>query len=360
MTLACPQCKSSISRDRQRFCYRCGHDLSAFYDSLNAPVKEDSLNPGTAMFGSPGKDNPPRSSTATGEQPVARDTGEQPLDLDTIAIDPVDATEETAPVSGEHKATLRILLPTGDVFDRELASAEVQMGKGPRNDIVITDPAVSTTHALIKAEEGGYVLTDLGSRNGTYLNGERISEPKRLSHGDVITLGLSKLTFRLSDYSETGAIQMADMKALPVRSTPPPLTEESLAQAISAEGLISSGEVARLREEKPGLTLYRALLEGQAVAEDKLRDLMVRVFKIPTVDLTVTPVDDQLAAKFPPKLARSRHVFPISSEGNRLALAVADPTDTEAVEEVKREMDMPVDVRLATASEIEQIGRAHV
>ena len=354
MTLACPQCKSSISRDRQRFCYRCGHDLSAFYDSLNAPVKEDSLNPGTAMFGSPFEGKTPRPSTVTGEQRAARDTGEQSLDLDTIAIDPIDATAETTPVSEENKATLRILLPTGDVFDKELASAEAQMGKGPRNDIVIADPAVSTTHALIKAEEGGYILTDLGSRNGTYLNGERISEPKRLSHGDVIGLGLSKLTFRLNDYSETGAIQMGDLKAPSVRLTPPPLTEDSLAHALSAEGLVSSDEVTRLREEKPGRRLHRGLIEARAIAEDTLRDLMSRVFKIPTVDLAAAPVDETLAAKFPSRLARSRQVFPIAVEGDRVVLAVADPTDTDAVEEVGREMGMPVDIRLATASEIAQ------
>lgn len=359
MTLACPQCKSAISRERQRFCYRCGHDLRVFYDSLNAPAKEDSLNSGTAMFGTPHEARPPRPSTVTGEQPVARETGEQSLDLDTLAIDPVDLTAETAPASGDRKATLRILLPTGDVFDKELASAEAQVGKGPRNDIVIADPAVSTTHSLIKLEADGYLLTDLGSRNGTYLNGERISEPRRLNHGDVIGMGLSKLTFRLSDYSETGAIQRSDILALHSRQTPPPLTEDSLAQALSSEGIISGGEVSRLREENPGRRLYRTLIESKAVAEDKLRDLMGRVFKIPAADLSTAQVDDALAAQFPSRLARSSQVFPIAMEGNRLALAVADPTDTAVVEEAQREMNMPIDVRLATASEITRLIDRH-
>lgn len=360
MTFACPQCKSSISRDRQRFCYRCGHDLRAFYDTINAPVKEDTFTSGTAMFGTPMESKPPRGSTTTGEQPVARDTGEQVLDLDTLAIDPVDPTAGKTPASGEGKATLRILLPTGDVFDKELANAEAQMGKGPRNDIVIADPAVSTTHALIKAEAGGYTLTDLGSRNGTYLNGERIPEPRRLNHGDVIGLGLSKLTFRLNDYSETGAIQKTDLIPPPARPAPLPLTEDSLAQALASEGLVSSDEVTRLKGEKPGRRLYRALVEAGAIAEEKLRDLMSRVFKIPAADLASAQVDDALAARFPPRLARASHVFPLGIEGDRLALAVADPTDTEAIEEVEREMGMPVDVRLATASQIaQQIDRRY-
>mgnify|MGYP003439053018 CR=1 FL=1 len=45
----------------------------------------------------------------------------------------------------------------------------------PRNDIVIADPAVSSAHAIISYEKGNYTIRDLGSRNGTYLNGDRLT-----------------------------------------------------------------------------------------------------------------------------------------------------------------------------------------
>src|SRR6185369_2269128 len=103
-------------------------------------------------------------------------------------------------------ASLKILLPTGDVFDRDITNAETQIGKGPRNDLVIADPAVSTAHAILRRDGDSYTISDIGSRNGTYVNGERVAESQKLNHGDVIGIGLSKLTFRIGNHSETGAI----------------------------------------------------------------------------------------------------------------------------------------------------------
>src|SRR5207302_6611855 len=105
------------------------------------------------------------------------------------------------------KATLRILLPTGDVFDRPFSDGDTQIGKGPRNDVVMADAAVSAAHAIIHTEGETYSITDIGSRNGTYVNGERVSGPRKLNHGDVISMGLSKLTFRIADYDDTSAIE---------------------------------------------------------------------------------------------------------------------------------------------------------
>ena len=67
-------------------------------------------------------------------------------------MNPLEITSDSLHPSsvGEQKATLRILLPTGDLFDRELTRVETQLGKNPRNDLVIADSSVSTTHAVIR------------------------------------------------------------------------------------------------------------------------------------------------------------------------------------------------------------------
>jgi pSer/pThr/pTyr-binding forkhead associated (FHA) protein len=270
------------------------------------------------------------------------------LDLTETTSDSIIPAAET-----QEKATLRILLPTGDVFDREITRLETQMGKNPRNDIMIADSAVSSTHALIRNENGIYTISDLGSRNGTYVNGERISKPRRLEHGDVIGLGLSKLTFRMGGHSETGAINATEVLTAPVDTGPPPLTEESLARAVVAGGLVTAGSLGRLRADAPpGRRLYRVLAEQRAVSEEALRDLMSRTFQIDVVDLRAAEVDETLTARFPALLAREHKVFPIASEPERLILAVADPTDSEAVRAVEREMGTRVVVRLATLAEI--------
>jgi hypothetical protein len=70
------------------------------------------------------------------------------------------------------------------------------IGRGPQCDMVISSPRVSREHAVITKENGSYVLKDLGSSNGTWLNGERLTR-RELTNGDVIVLGTEALTFIL-------------------------------------------------------------------------------------------------------------------------------------------------------------------
>jgi hypothetical protein len=56
-----------------------------------------------------------------------------------------------------------------------LTMATVRVGQGPQNDIVLDDDTVSKVHALLEFADGGWRLTDLDSRNGTYLEGVRLA-----------------------------------------------------------------------------------------------------------------------------------------------------------------------------------------
>lgn len=65
----------------------------------------------------------------------------------------------------------------------------VIIGRSPDADLVIADDFVSGTHARITPAEGGPVIEDLGSTNGTIVNGQPATRPLQLSAGDVIELG---------------------------------------------------------------------------------------------------------------------------------------------------------------------------
>ncbi|HEY6770917.1 MAG TPA: FHA domain-containing protein [Solirubrobacterales bacterium] len=60
-------------------------------------------------------------------------------------------------------------------------------------DLVIPDPGVSRRHARVVTHNGGVIVEDLGSSNGTYVNGERISGPVELGTGDEVQLGQTVL-----------------------------------------------------------------------------------------------------------------------------------------------------------------------
>jgi hypothetical protein len=75
--------------------------------------------------------------------------------------------------------------------------AGATLGRSRQCDVVLSDPNVSRQHAEIRPRGGSWVLTDLGSTNGTLLNGRRIERPEVVKRGDEIELGTSVITFEL-------------------------------------------------------------------------------------------------------------------------------------------------------------------
>lgn len=71
----------------------------------------------------------------------------------------------------------------------------IRIGRQSDNDLVVPDPGVSRHHAEVVAESGDFLVRDLGSTNGTHVNGEQIDE-HRLLDGDRITVGHSSIEFR--------------------------------------------------------------------------------------------------------------------------------------------------------------------
>jgi adenylate cyclase len=92
-------------------------------------------------------------------------------------------------------ALLRIISPESPERSVELARHNT-LGRHPDNTIQILDRIVSKNHCHIDAAaDGSFVLKDLGSLNGTFVNGERVSGECALNAGDEISLGSTKLVF---------------------------------------------------------------------------------------------------------------------------------------------------------------------
>jgi pSer/pThr/pTyr-binding forkhead associated (FHA) protein len=77
----------------------------------------------------------------------------------------------------------------------EIDTAAVTVGRGAGNDIPLDDDFASTLHARVESRPDGVWLEDVGSTNGTAVNGVRVEEAQKLAPGDVIRIGETDLRF---------------------------------------------------------------------------------------------------------------------------------------------------------------------
>ncbi|MCX6568424.1 MAG: SpoIIE family protein phosphatase [Candidatus Aminicenantes bacterium] len=92
-------------------------------------------------------------------------------------------------------AKLYIYPKEGNPWKLEVDREAVSIGRAQGNDVAVADPNCSSRHAYIERAEGGFVIRDAGSKNGTFVNGRRIDCPAVLSPGDEIAIGLTTMTF---------------------------------------------------------------------------------------------------------------------------------------------------------------------
>ena len=78
----------------------------------------------------------------------------------------------------------------------DLGSALITIGRASDNDVILDDAQVSRHHCQLKLQHGAYSLADLGSRNGSWVNGEQVSEVA-LGPGDLIRIGSTEIEFQV-------------------------------------------------------------------------------------------------------------------------------------------------------------------
>ncbi len=110
-----------------------------------------------------------------------------------------------------------------------LVKSELFIGRDLSNDIVINDPEISRRHARLYIQNGAFVLEDLGSTNGSSVNGQRLVSPYTLHPGEVITLGERiTLVFEAVELEESTTLSTSSLKQSAavqpqVIQTPPPI-----------------------------------------------------------------------------------------------------------------------------------------
>ena len=219
----------------------------------------------------------------------------------------------------------------------------LRIGRAEDNEVVVSDLSVSRRHAeLRKSARGGYEIVDLGSHNGTYLNGQRVAAAP-VTESDVIGIGVA--TFRLvgdelQEFIDTGDISL-NARGLTVRLSSGkvildnvsfPLGERCLLGVIGPSGAGKStllGALTGMRPATAGSVLYddRDLYANYA-------ELRHRIGLVPQENILHTQLSARRALRYAAELRFPQDTSPVERErriGEVLGeLSLTDHADTRA------------------------------
>lgn len=123
-----------------------------------------------------------------------------------------------------------------------LEGDSISIGRDASNTIQINDAEVSRRHARLQFQGGKYVIEDVGSTNGTHVNGQRIMSAYVLKPGDVVSFGEGiVLGYEAADFDPGATLAVPrSAKAARAAAAPPPPPAQAYAGQVPAEPLISA------------------------------------------------------------------------------------------------------------------------
>jgi hypothetical protein len=188
-----------------------------------------------------------------------------------------------------------------------LGPSETTLGRGEDNDVVIDSGHVSRHHARVRWDGERYVVEDLGSKNGTLLNGRRIEAPEPLKPGDAIEISGISLAFEVVE------------ETLTYLAAPPPVPADAALRVdtVTAEVHARGEPVAVTAKEYLAL----AYLYGQAgalVTKEALADAVWPEYKGDVSDYNIEQLISRLRRKIEETPERPRHLLTVRGLGYRL------------------------------------------
>jgi hypothetical protein len=123
-----------------------------------------------------------------------RDERPLPASSDTMVF--ARPGHEVAAPDSAQRAYLLVKTDGAPPVQFDLGGALISIGRASDNDVIVDDPLVSRHHCQLKLQHGAYGFADLGSRNGSWVNGEPVTEVA-LGPGDLIRIGSTEIEFQV-------------------------------------------------------------------------------------------------------------------------------------------------------------------
>src|SRR5918992_3627512 len=133
--------------------------------------------------------------------------------------------------------------------------------------------------------------------------------------------------------------------------------EPRIAELLVRGGIVSRDQLTQAQEKErdSGSSIIRELVRLGFTAEDTLTEFLAKQFSIEKVDLNPAEIEDSVFSLVPPQLVQKHQLVPVRLLGSALTVAMSDPTDLVAINEVKFVTGYGVRVVLATPSNIKKV-----
>jgi pSer/pThr/pTyr-binding forkhead associated (FHA) protein len=168
--------------------------------------------------------------------------------------------EPVAPRPSASAALASLLVRSGSLKGQRLAvkTPVVNVGRADYNDLVIPDESISTAHAKLQRREGVWVLVDLDSTNGTFVDGERVKGEMPVPPGATIRFGEVSLVFEPTDDAAavqkgggTRLLEVMKPQAPPPAAKAPPPAAAPAAKAPAAKSPVAKPAPAKAPARQP-------------------------------------------------------------------------------------------------------------
>jgi pSer/pThr/pTyr-binding forkhead associated (FHA) protein len=161
-----------------------------------------------------------------------------------------EAQRRNTPASSMALPLASLLFRTGDLKGRRLPIKVpvANIGRGDYNDVVISDPSVSTMHAKLQRREAIWILTDLGSTNGTFVEGERLTGEVPLSPGTTLRFGDVSALFEPLDETVPPELPNRTKLMQRIEVEPPRVAEPEPPRVVEEEAPVAVAQPAEQAE----------------------------------------------------------------------------------------------------------------
>ena len=220
--------------------------------------------------------------------------------------------------------------------------SRLTIGRQSTNDIALPDRTVSKRHAVVGRVRGQIVVKDLGSRNGTFVNGERVEKSILLS-GDRLKVGSVNLRFFRKEGSD-GKPANSDKDLQELQQLGDYLLEAGLVDKFTLLGVQA--------DEEKSQTIDQVLIGIGVLDDESIAKSVAKQLKLPFIRLQALQIPQEVINLVPVEVAKTHLLAPIKISDGKLLVAMVNPLDADAIQVLRMTTKKRIEVAAAARGDI--------